>query len=101
MTDDKEEKHHEEEGFELTGGPKGFHVKATGSSAAGLRFAVSIAIVILSIAVLIGIIAATILLAKGGFNVSLFHHWRDSLVVDVLSGGVRGYCCLHLGYRAA
>ena len=54
-----ENKNEESDEIELTGGAKGFSLKAKGASATGVRIGVSVAIVILSIGVVIaGVLAA-------------------------------------------
>jgi len=63
MTD--ENKHDESDEIELTGGAKGFSLKAKGASATGVRIGVSVAIVILSIGVVIaGVLAAYMVVAR-------------------------------------
>jgi hypothetical protein len=63
MTDDKHES--DENEIELTGGAKGFSLKAKGASAAGVRIGVSVAIVILSVGVVIaGVLAAYMVVAR-------------------------------------
>lgn len=61
------EKQHESEDneIELTGGAKGFSLKAKGASATGVRIGVSVAIVILSVGVVIaGVLAAYMVVSR-------------------------------------
>jgi hypothetical protein len=63
MTDEQHES--EDNEIELTGGAKGFSLKAKGTSADGLRVGVNVAIVILSIGVaLAGLLVAYMVVAK-------------------------------------
>ena len=57
--DNEKQQNEESDEIELTGGAKGFSLKAKGASATGVRIGVSVAIVILSIGVVIaGVLAA-------------------------------------------
>ena len=63
---DNEKQHETDENeIELTGGAKGFSLKAKGASATGVRIGVSVAIVILSVGVVIaGVVAAYMVVAR-------------------------------------